>query len=57
MVKDTIVEEVRTIRKQIENENNNDWDTLERFLIKKQKKHASKLYKGNPKKLVKSKVA
>lgn len=57
MVKDDIVDEVRKVRKEIENENNNNWTTIGSFLIKKQRKHKANLYKGHPKKLVKSKVA
>ena len=57
MFKDTIVEEVRKTRKEIENENNNNWETLETFLLKKQRKHKNRLYKGRPKKMIKSKVA
>ncbi len=47
-MEDTIVAEVRAIRKKIEDENGNDWDQLEKYILKKQKKHKDKLYSGLP---------
>ena len=33
-MEDTIVAEVRAIREKIESENGNDWDQLEKYLLK-----------------------
>lgn len=56
LMEDPIVAEVRDIRKKIESENGNDWDKLEKYLLKNQKKHKDKLYSGSPKSLPKQVV-
>ena len=48
---DYIVDNVRKIRKEIENENNGNWDQLERYFKEKQEHHKGKIYKGTAKKL------
>jgi len=48
-MKDPIVDEVRDIRKKIEAENGNNWDQLEKYLLKIQQNHKDKLYSGSPK--------
>jgi hypothetical protein len=57
MKNDPIVDEVRKVRKEIENESGNNWDELGSFLINKQKQNKKKLYFNHPQKLVRSKVA
>ena len=52
-MKDRIVDEVRNIRKAIEDENGNDWDQLEKYLLETQVRHKTKLYRGVPKSLPK----
>jgi hypothetical protein len=47
-MKDPIVDEVRDIRKKIEVENGNNWDQLEKYLLKIQQNHKDKLYTGFP---------
>ena len=56
LMEDLIVAEVRDIRKKIESENGNDWDKLEKYLLKNQKRHKDKLYSGFPKSLPKQVV-
>lgn len=48
-MKDKIIEKVRDIRKKIESENGNNWDQLEKYLLKNQQNHKDKLYSGSPK--------
>jgi hypothetical protein len=50
-MRDKIVNEVRKVRKEIESENRDDWDQIEKSLKEMQKRHKTKLYKGNPKSL------
>ena len=50
-MRDIIVNEVRKVRKEIESENRDDWDQIEKSLKEMQKRHKTKLYKGNPKSL------
>jgi hypothetical protein len=57
MIKDSIVEEVRIVRKEIENEHNNDWSLLGSYLMKEQKTHKTQIFKGHPKKMMRKKVA
>jgi len=42
-----IVKKVRKIRKEIDSEFK-DWETIERYFKKNQKRHKTKLYKGKP---------
>ncbi|MCH8125863.1 hypothetical protein IIC38_07875 [candidate division KSB1 bacterium] len=56
-MKDKIVDEVRKIRKEIESENNDNWDQLLTYFEERQKRHKNKLYKGAPKSLPKRDVA
>ena len=55
MFKDTIIEEVRQIRKEIEKEHKN-WGGLEKYFCKLQKRHVKKLFRGKPQKTSKEKV-
>ncbi|MEK6765295.1 MAG: hypothetical protein AABY49_03590 [Planctomycetota bacterium] len=48
-MRDKIVDEVRKVRKEIESENRYDWVQIEKSLKEMQKRHKTKLYKGNPK--------
>jgi hypothetical protein len=57
MKNDPIVEEIRRVRKEIENESGNNWAGLGKFLINKQKANKKKLFYSHPQKLVRSKVA
>jgi len=50
-MKDPIIEEVRRIRKQIEADHENDWDSLVRHLIERQKASSAKLVSYQPRKL------
>jgi len=50
-MKDPIVEEVRRIRKEIESENHNDWDTIEKYLCEKQARRPSLPLTYSPNKL------
>ena len=50
-MKDPIVEEVRRIRKEIETENCNDWDTIEKYIIEKQARRPSQPVAYRPQKL------
>ena len=52
-MKDFIVEDVRDIRKKLEQEFDNDWKQLSQFFLEKQKIHTEKIYSGNPQKLPK----
>jgi hypothetical protein len=56
MFKDTIIEEVRQIRKEIEKEHKN-WRGLEKYFYKLQKRHEKKMFRGKPQKISKEKVA
>lgn len=47
-MRDKIVYEIRKIRKEIESENNSDWNQIEKYLVELQERHKSKLYKGKP---------
>ncbi|MCH8311319.1 MAG: hypothetical protein IIB17_12610 [Chloroflexi bacterium] len=46
-----IIEEVRRIRKVIESENNNDWDTIEEYLSEKQAERTTRPVTYKPQKL------
>ena len=48
---DPIIEEVRRIRKEIELENHNDWNEIEKYLIEKQTKRPNRQVVFKPKKL------
>ncbi|MFC1766730.1 hypothetical protein ACFL6U_32225 [Planctomycetota bacterium] len=37
-MKDPIIDEVRRVRKEIESQNNNDWETIEKYFSEKQSK-------------------
>ncbi len=50
-MKDPIVEEVRRVRKKIESDLGNDWDTLTRHLIDRQKSLSPKVVSYAPKPL------
>ena len=50
-MKDPIVEEVRRTRKEIESENNNDWDTLEKYFVEKQAERAKPPVTHSPQQL------
>lgn len=50
-MKDPIVEEVRRVRRQIEADCGNDWDTLTQYLTDKQKDPSVKTVSYPPKKL------
>ena len=50
-MKDPIVDEVRFIRKQIEANHNNDWDSLVRYLIEKQNASSRKKVSFQPRKI------
>ena len=50
-MKDPIIEEVRRIRKEIESENNNDWNTIEKYLKENQAKRPKRPVVYSPKKL------
>lgn len=56
MFKDTIVEEVRLNRKEIEKKHK-DWDGLEKYFYKLQKRHQKKLFRGKPQMIPKEKAA
>lgn len=56
MLKDTIIEEVRLIRKEIEKEHNN-WEKIEKYFCKLQKRHEKKMFSGKPQIISKEKVA
>lgn len=47
-MKDKIVIEVRKIRKQIESEKGDDWNTLSKYYVEKQNHHKERMYKGKP---------
>ena len=47
---DPIIEEVRRIRKEIESENQNDWDAIEEYFCEKQAKRATRPVVYSPKK-------
>jgi len=48
---DPIVQEVRRVRKEIEAEHGNNWETLERYYMEKQASSPAKLFTGKPKPL------
>ena len=48
---DPIIEEVRRIRKEIESENHNDWNTIEKYLLEKQTKRPKRQVTYQPQKL------
>lgn len=50
-MKDPIIEEVRRIRKEIESQNNNDWDKLEAYFVEKQVKRTEPPVTYNPQRL------
>jgi hypothetical protein len=50
-MKDPIIEEVRRVRKRIEADCGNDWDTLARHLIEKQNASSAKVVSYPPRKL------
>jgi hypothetical protein len=50
-MKDPIIQEVRRIRKQIEEENHNDWQSLDRYFRTKQKERKIQPVAYKPKKL------
>jgi hypothetical protein len=50
-MKDPIIEEVRRVRKKIEADHGNDWDTLARHLIDKEKASSAKVVSYAPKPL------
>jgi hypothetical protein len=50
-MKDPIIEEVRRIRKKIEAEHGNDWDSLVRHLVERQKASSAKVVSYQRKKL------
>jgi len=50
-MKDPIVQEVRRIRKQIEDEHGNDWDALVRHFVQKQRSSSAKSVSYQPRKL------
>jgi hypothetical protein len=50
-MKDPIIEEVRRVRKRIEADHGNNWDSLVRHLIQKQKTSSAKVVSYERKKL------
>ena len=54
-MKDTLVDEVRRTRKQIEAEHGNDWNELEAYLKTIGNRHKEKLYRGSPRPIPKLK--
>jgi hypothetical protein len=56
-MKDEIVDEVRSIRRDSEKKHGRTWEELERYLPGKQKKAKRKLYTGTFQRFIKSKVA
>jgi hypothetical protein len=50
-MKDPIIEEIRRVRKKIEADQDNDWDSLARYLTERQKDQQAKLVSYAPKKL------
>jgi hypothetical protein len=50
-MKDPIIEEVRRVRKKIEADHGDDWDSLARHLIETQKTSSAKLVSYPPRKL------
>ena len=56
-MKDYIVDEIRTIRMNIENEFNNNYNEYKKHLLKEQKKFGDKLIRRKPRLLTNKKVA
>jgi len=56
-MKDEIVEEVRRIRKSIEKKYGDTWEGLAMNLLKKREKSTKRYFIGQPRRLVKIKVA
>ena len=50
-MKDPIIEEVRRVRKKIESENSNDWNTIEKYLKENQSKRPKRPVVCSPRKL------
>jgi hypothetical protein len=50
-MKDPIIEEVRKVRKKIEADHGDDWDSLARYLIEKQNASSAKVVSYPPKRL------
>ena len=57
MIKDPIVEEIRSVRRQLEKEFCNDPNKLLQYIYKRQKRNSDKLISGVPRNLLKVKVA
>ncbi len=56
-MRDPIIEEIRNIRKQIEKECANDWNSLQKHFSALHAAHKVKTFTGKPKKILKYKSA
>jgi hypothetical protein len=56
-MKDPIIDEIRRVRKKIEADHGNDWDSLVRYLVKKQNASSAKVVSYPRKKLPDRNVA
>ena len=57
IMRDPIIEEIRNIRKQIEKECANDWNSLQKHFSALHAAHKVKTFTGKPKKILKYKSA